>query len=575
LLSAGGSFSLDRWRQHIRDGLSSSLPIEVAALVAALTVGDRSLFSQRQWEDFRNTGTNHLVAISGLHVGLIAGFLFLLVNLIWRLNPSLCLAVAAPRAAAVAAIGGAGLYAALAGFSIPTQRACIMVIALLLPTILGRQGRPVHGLGLALMAVLLIDPRAVTSAGFVLSFSAVGAIFWGLGGQRCDAGYVRLLVRLQWIILLVMMPLTLLLFNQTSLLAFPINLIAVPWFSFLLVPAALIGVLLLLLSPEWGGSFFSLVAPLFSVTLEMLHSASQYGGVLELPNRPVWVMAAACFGAAWLVAPLRLPARYLSLALIVPMSAWRTDAPRVGSFEVTMLDVGQGLAVVVKTSKHLLLYDTGPTYRSGFDAGRSIVAPYLKGKGLSKIDRLLISHPALDHAGGLEGVLDLMEVGEVVGTHTPCKAGRHWRWDGVDFYILHPEKREVWSDNDGSCVLSVSNAAGRLLLTGDLEQPGEQALLARYGEFVESSVVQVGHHGSRTSSSADFVKAVSASYALIANGYRNRYRFPSPEVVDRWRVSGADVLETASSGAVRIDFHAEKGVGEPVRERVVRDRFWR
>lgn len=225
---------IDRMRQRIRDQLIEALPIESAALIAALTIGDRSLFSKRQWEQFRQTGTNHLVAISGLHVGLVAGMLFVLVRGLWRRFPRMCLLWASIRAASLAAIIGAILYAALAGFSVSAQRACIMVVAFLLPTIFGRQLRPANGLGLAIVAVLLIDPRSILSVGYLLSFTAVAAILWGLHARTRGGNYVTGLLKLQWVIMLIMLPLSLMLFNQSSLLAFPVNLLAIPWFSFIL-----------------------------------------------------------------------------------------------------------------------------------------------------------------------------------------------------------------------------------------------------------------------------------------------------------------------------------------------------
>ncbi|MBU0499676.1 MAG: DNA internalization-related competence protein ComEC/Rec2 [Gammaproteobacteria bacterium] len=576
-----GRFSLDPWRQALGDALASHLPEGAAALIRALAIGDGNGFTPEQWDSFRKTGTNHLVSISGLHVGLAAGLLLVLTEWLWRLSPALCLRLAAPKAGALAGILGALFYTALAGFLVPTQRALVMIAALLMPRLLAREVRPWQGFALALILVLLFDPRAVMSPGFLLSFAAVAAIFWGLAGRR-KGGYLLSLARLQWVILLLITPLTLFLFNQTSLLAFPVNLLAVPWFSLVLVPAALLAVLLFALVPVWGLWLFGWIAPLYTASIEGLQAvAALDAGMLELTGRPLVLLVLASLGAAWLAVPLHVPARYLGLTLILPFALWREAPFPDGAFEATLLDVGQGLSVAVRTANHLLLYDTGPAYPGGFDAGDSVVLPYLRAAGAGRLDRLLVSHPSMDHAGGAKAVIAGMPVVGILGNpgqgvaSIPCRAGQAWRWDAVDFRILHPGQGEEWNENNSSCVLAVSNPAGQLLLTGDLERAGEEAMLARYGGQLRSRVVQAGHHGSRTSSSPLFVRTVAPQWTLIANGYRNRFGFPSAEVVRRWRAAGAGVLETADGGALSFQFHPGGGLIGPVRERERRARFWR
>lgn len=575
------TLSLDPWRQALGEALDRQLPQAASALIKALTIGDGSGFTPEQWEDFRRTGTNHVISISGLHVGLAAGLLLLLTERLWRLSPTLCLWLAAPRAGALAGMLGALFYTALAGFLVPTQRSLIMIIALLLPRLLAREVRPWRGLALALILVLLIDPRAVMSPSFLLSYAAVAAIFWGMAGWR-ERGRFLSLVRVQWVILLLITPLTLSLFHQTSLLAFPINLLAVPVFSLLLVPAALVGVLAYALAPAAGLWLFDRIAPLYTLSIEALHAAAAVDtGMLELGQRPLATLLLATLGAAWLAFPLRLPGHYLAPLLFLPFILGREEPLADGAFEVRMLDVGQGLAVVVRTAHHLLLYDAGPSYPDGLDAGEMIVVPALRALGANRIDRLLASHPSADHAGGVPSVIRSIPVTEVLGdpgrgiAAKPCRAGESWQWDGVEFRLLHPREGETWDENNGSCVLAVANGAGQLLLTGDLERAGEEALLDRYGAQLQSRVVQAGHHGSRTSSSPGFVQATAPRAALIANGYRNRFGFPAAEVVRRWQGAGAQVLETADSGAIRFRFHPGGRLEGPVREREQQARFWR
>lgn len=584
-----GLAPLDAGRQRVSERLTAAIDGPARALVAALTLGDRSGFNQADWGTFRDTGTNHLVAISGLHIGMVAGLLLVVVGWLWRRSQRLCLWLPALRAASLLAILGALFYAAMAGFAIPTQRALIMLAAILLPLLLGRQARPWRGLGLALVLVLLIEPRAALAPGFLLSFAAVASILWALGTPEARRGFWASLWRMQLAASLIVSPLVILLFNQATWLGFPVNLLAVPWFSFVLVPLAFIGVSLLLLAPSLGGWLLQQVAPLYDWTLQALAwTATQAPGVWYLADRPVLVILLAALGGVWLLAPLRLPARGLAILLFVPMLGWRVPSLAEGALGITMLDVGQGLSVVVQTRNHLLLYDTGPQWSEDFDAGQAVVLPFLRSQGLSRIDRLLISHPALDHAGGLASILAAMPVTEVLGPELPpslnpaqpwprrdCRAGEAWRWDGVDFEILHPENAKDWNDNDSSCVLLVRNAAGALLLLGDLERPGEEALLKTHGTKLRGVLVQVGHHGSKTSSSPAFVEHLRSPLALISSGYKNRFRFPAPSIVKRWQASGTEVVNTSELGAMSLVIDPQ-GVRTKVQGYRQRDlRFWR
>lgn len=585
-----------RWeagRQAISERLHSAIKGPAQALVAALTLGDRSGFTQADWQSFRDTGTNHLVAISGLHIGMVAGLLLVGAGWLWRRSSRLCLWFPAPRAAALVALLGAGFYAALAGFAIPTQRSLIMLAALLLPLLLGRQVRPWRGLGLALILVLLIEPRAVLAPGFLLSFAAVGSILWALARTQARAGFWYSLFRMQLAASLIVSPLVILLFNQASWLGFAVNLLAVPWFSFVLVPLAFVGVSLLFIAPALGGWLLQLSAPLYSWTLDALAlaanlAASHVMGVIWLADRPWFVILLAMVAGIWLLAPVRLPARPLSLLLFLPMLVWRQPELPQAAFKVSMLDVGQGLSLVVQTRSHLLLYDSGPAFSQDFDAGQSVVVPFLRSQGLGQIDRMLISHPAKDHAGGLASIHGAMPVAEVLTHELPealqpagpwarreCRAGERWQWDGVDFEILHPENPQGWDDNNSSCVLLVGNAAGKMLFLGDLEQPGEAALLKAHGQKLRGALVQAGHHGSKTSSSVAFVEQLHSPLVLVSSGYRNAFRFPAPSIVKRWQDSGAQVVNTAELGALSLVFDPVKGPGELQAYREEYRRFWR
>jgi competence protein ComEC len=259
------------------------------------------------------------------------------------------------------------------------------------------------------------------------------------------------------------------------------------------------------------------------------------------------------------------------------MLLWHPAQPAGGAYELAVLDVGQGLAVVVRTAQHTLLYDAGPAFRSGGDAGRLAVAPFLVERGVRRLDALVVSHDDNDHSGGARSVTGLMPVTLRItggrGDGELCVAGRRWRWDGVDFEILHPQRDDRWSDNDGSCVLRVSGAGGTALLTGDIEQGAERALIER-GAALASDIVVAPHHGSDSSSSAALVASTHASYVVFASGYGNRWGFPRATVIDRWRAAGARTLSTAGSGAVIFQIDPARGVAPPYEHRRHGRRYW-
>jgi competence protein ComEC len=374
------------------------------------------------------------------------------------------------------------------------------------------------------------------------------------------------------------MPLLLLLFHQMSWLAFPVNLIAIPWFSLVLVPLTFIAMMLWLIWPPLGTAFFGWIAPLFSGTLAVLEFvAIQAGGLVELAQRPIWALWLAALGALWLLLPLRMPAKPLALFLFLPLLPLEDQALAPGEWEWVTLDVGQGLAQIVRTQHHLLLYDAGPAFSKDFNAGDAVVVPYLKSRGLTEIDRMILSHQANDHVGGAQAVVDALTVGEVMGGGggVPCRAGDTWHWDGVDFQVLHPDLDGQWQGNNASCVLLVQNGDRRLLLTGDLEGEGERLLLEKYPHIFPLSLVQVGHHGSRTSSISPFVQAASPALAVISSGYRNRYGFPAKGVVQQWHQVGARVVDTQSSGAIRVLWHRDQQTWDIQQYRETMQRFWR
>ncbi len=563
-------FPLEQWRQTVRDRLTPLLAgREQGAIVLALAMGLRDQISREQWQVLQRTGTSHLVAISGLHVGLVAGFAFFAVRRVWRLSTRAVLRWPATQAGAVAAMVAAVTYAALAGLSIPTQRALVMVLVVMLATLLQRRTRPSSALSLALLLVLVLDPMAVLAPGFWLSFAAVAIIFYGMRGRLGKASHWWRWGRVQWLVAIGLLPVLVLQFQQASLVAPLANLLAVPWVSLVTVPLTLLGTLLAGLLPDVAGWLLGLANGSLTLLWWCLQWLSDWPqAVWRQGLTEPWAVAAAVGGVLWLLSPRGLPARWVGLVWLLPLVFTRAPVVAEGEVLFTLLDVGQGLAAVVQTREHVLVFDTGPRFSSGFNTGDAVVAPYLRTRGIGEVDVLVVSHGDNDHRGGVDDLARQIPIvrvlssvperlGELGAQH--CHAGLAWEWDGVQFHFLNPAEGEVAKGrrgNNHSCVLRVQAGEQRLLLTGDIERRAERQLLAREQEnpdaALRAQVLVAPHHGSKTSSSADFLRAVAPRLALFPVGYRNRYGFPKPEVVARYRAQGVQLLDSANSGAIQL-----------------------
>lgn len=584
LLSAGaGGWWLDRWRQGLRDRFRDALPQGVAsALIPALVVGDRGALTPAQWAVFSRTGTSHLIAISGLHVGLVSGFAFLLVRRAWTLPPGLALRIAAPRAGAVAALAAAVGYAGLAGFAISTQRALAMLAVVLLGLIMGRTLRPWNALLLALAVVLLIDPAAVLDYGFWLSFGAVAALVYALSNRLGPPTLIARWGSAQWAVALGLLPMLVAFFGRASLIAPAVNLIAVPLFG-LLLPLILLSALLFVLS-DWSAPLLLIDWLLTQAYAGLSWAADLPWAAATLSARPPWVWLLALTGSLLLLAPRGVPGRWLGMVLLLPLWLLRPAPPAHGELQVTLLDVGQGLAGVLRTRHHCLVYDTGPRYPSGFNTGDAVVVPYLRHRGVAEIDILMVSHADQDHAGGMRALLRAVPVRRILSGEPAelesdgvelCRRGQRWRWDGVDFAILHPPGGSMQSGNNSSCVLQVSVGNTRLLWPGDAEGTVERELILTGSPGIASDVLIAAHHGSASSSTAPFLAAVSPQWVLYSMGWMNRFGFPAHEVRERVEEIGARSLDTASAGAIELTIDADGRIDPPRRARQLADRLWR
>lgn len=579
---------LNQLRSRLSEAIATQLPANPAAgMVAALVVGDRQGIDSEQWRILTGTGTNHLMAISGLHIGLVAGLAFLLISQLWRRLPNAALYLATPKAAASGAILAALAYSALAGFALPTQRALIMVSVAMLAIWSQRPIVPSKILAIALFAVLLYDPVAVISGSFWLSFGAVAIIFYTMVGRLSPSGWWWKWGRIQWMIGIGLAPILLFWFQQVPLVSPVANLIAVPWVSFITIPLSLLGGGLLLLWPGLAQWILVLAAWSLELLWPLLDGLSRLDQLLWIgPQPPTWTLLPAGIGLLWLMAPRGVPARWAGVLWMLPMVFFPVQLIEYGMARFTLLDVGQGLAAIVQTAHHVMLYDSGPRYSEQFEAGSAVVVPYLRNQGIAVVDRVILSHNDVDHIGGYEAISRQVPVRNVMqSSNVPlvrpdaefCTAGAQWQWDGVVFKVLHPaaDYRDE-RDNNMSCVVQISTQTDKLLLTGDMERPVETELVKYFSpddDNLRADILVVPHHGSRSSSSEQFVRAVTPRYALFPVGYRNRFGLPKGDVVERYQRVGATALNTDAAGAITFLL----GTGElmpPDLYRAERQRFW-
>ena len=574
----------------IADGAKTT---DRAALLQALLVGDTRAINSQQWILYKNTGTVHLLVISGLHIGLVAGGVYMLLLSIARLFPWVPLKIRI-RYAVLGALLLAFGYSLLAGFSLPTQRAWVMVSALMISTLLLRKSSPFSRLWLAATVVLIMDPLAVVSAGFWLSFGAAWMLIYILSG-RLGSGLNRdsrltSLVKIQLAVTLVLTPLLAFHFYHVPISSSLVNLVAVPFVSLLVLPLAMVSLVFSYFFAEIGNLGLNAAGWLLVEGSRWLEVVDQQLTVLWTPKSvSPFAVGAALLGSVTLLMPRAIPGRSLGLVLWLPMLIGYERSIKAPEFSVTVLDVGQGLAIHVETARHHLLYDAGPEFKSGFSAAQAAITPYLLTSGVRRLDKVIVSHGDNDHAGGLGYLRKNWEIGQTMassdkinGSFSDCRAGGKWSWDGVTFSILHPDQQILsgsrkMSENNRSCVLKIQSKFGSVLLTGDIEREVESELSRHYAEKLQSTVLVVPHHGSQTSSQSAFIKNVQPDIAIVSSGFLNRFGHPHPEILNRYRQHKSMIINTADSGAIRLYFRESAGNGtKPTvsRYRYAHKRYW-
>ena len=550
---------IDGWRDGIAGRIDASVERPSARFIRALALGDTRALDELDWEALRATGLTHLIAISGFHVGLVAGFFALAVAGVWWLLPALGRRLPRPQAAAIGALAGAAGYAVIAGFALPTVRTVLMIAVVVLARLWRRPAGVADSLALAAIVLVLVDPLSILAAGFWLSFAGVAWLVWCLPQAQAQP-LVRGFLSAQWVATLGLLPLTAVLFGQASLAGPLANLVAIPWWSLVVVPLSLVGTALEGLHAGWGSGAWRLAAWCFDLSWPLFEWLAASRFALGWLPEPRWfALPLALCGAFWLLLPRGVPAKPLAALLFLPLLWPDRQLPRHGEFDLMVFDVGQGQAVLVRTARHAYLYDTGPATPEGFDAGERVVVPALHALGVRRLDATVVSHGDIDHAGGFAALRRRFDTGPVFAASeagvegaVPCLAGTAWQADGVRLRFLHPDVHFPALRNESSCVLRIESAHGTALLTGDIGKVVERLLVRADPGAVRADVVVVAHHGSDGSSDPAFIRAAGASLALASAGHGNRFGHPHRATVERWTEAGAQFAVTAPEGALRV-----------------------
>jgi len=550
-------------------------------VMQGLAVGLRGSIPAELQDAFVATGTAHLIAISGMHVTAFALVVLLLSRLARRSFGGPRLSASWPALQSVLVVVVTAAYGWLAGASLPTLRTVTMVAIFAALRISRRFTDPSAGLAGAAVVMLAFDPLAVSSAGFWLSFAAVAALVALAAAPPGAAAFVRSFVRSQAAVTVMLIPVLAAAFGSISVVGPLANALAIPSFTLLLLPATLAGTALLPVWPAFAAGIWSTLGKALDLGCQgLLAMAAWPHATFSPPEPPGWLLAASLAAAALALVVPGPGCKWLGACVLGSLLLRPGPGPLHGDFDVVVLDVGHGLAAVVRTARHVLVFDTGPAWRSGGAAARFTLLPYLRSIGARAVDTVVLSHPDQDHVGGLDTLLQALPVGRVLGEKDPdigipvqpCVAGEAWDWDGVRFEVLHPPAGAALRDNDRSCALRVDSPAGAALLLADPERRAEQDMR---GRDLSAEVVLVPHHGSASSSSPVLVSAVGAKVALVSNGFGNRWGLPREEVIHRWREAGARVLTTAQGGALTVRFRRGAAAPQVAAYRDQTRRWWR
>ncbi|MBI3905895.1 MAG: DNA internalization-related competence protein ComEC/Rec2 [Pseudomonas fluorescens] len=563
------------WRDAIRQRLLAVDAQGRSGALTALVLGDGAGLSREDWQVLQDTGTVHLLVISGQHIGLLAGVVYLLIAGLARFGLWPNRLPWLPWACGLAFAAALG-YGMLAGFEVPVRRACLMIAMVLLWRLRFRHLGAWWPLLLALDGILLLEPLASLQPGFWLSFAAVAVLILTFGGRLGPWRWWQTWTRAQWLIAIGLCPLLLALGLPISLSGPLANLFAVPWISLVVLPPALLGTLLLPV-PYLGEKLLWLAGGLIEWWFRGLGVVSGQIPAWVPAAVPLWAWVIGAIGAFLLLLPRGLPMRPLGWPMLLMLVFSPRPMLQEGMAEVWQLDVGQGLAILVRTRHHTLLYDAGPRFGE-LDQGERVVLPALRKLGVKGLDLMLISHAHADHAGGARAIAKGLPVEQVVSGEPSdlpmelqaekCESGRQWTWDEVDFQLWH------WplagDSNQNSCVLLIEASGERLLLSGDIDVAAERALLDS-PLAVPTDWLQAPHHGSRSSSSMALLDVLQPKGALISRGQGNSFGHPHATVIARYQKRGMAIYDSVEHGAIRLQL----GRFEPPWSMRQERRFWR
>ncbi|MFM9912200.1 MAG: DNA internalization-related competence protein ComEC/Rec2 [Methylophilaceae bacterium] len=575
------AYWIEHLRENIRNRMQAALqnqPYE--PILRALAIGDDSNIPRADWEVFLRTGITHLISISGLHITMVSGLFFGLTYALWR-RSRLSLTLPARKAATIVGVLIALSYALLAGFSVPTQRTVYMLAVVALALWSGKNISITLTLAWALGVTVLLDPWAVLAPGFWLSFGAVAVICYASVGRVSRPHWLHEAATTQWAVTLGSIPLLLGLFQQTSIISPLANAFAIPLVSLVITPLTLLGAVLPF------DFILELAHRLMAGCMWLLQFLSTAPSAVWQQHAPAWwTVILATLGTLWMLLPRGFPARWLGIFLCLPMFFLSPQKPQNGAMRVTVMDVGQGLSVLIETASHALLYDTGTQFSSEADSGNRVIVPFLRALDISRLDGMIVSHNDNDHSGGAISIIKAVPTRWLASSlpinspilaaaqnPIPCFAGQTWVWDKVRFDMLHPTsesyKNSNVQDNNRGCVLKITSQYGSLLLPADIEKVTEGELLT---QDLKSDVLVVPHHGSKTSSTPEFIAQVKPVIAIFTVGYRNRFGHPKTEIVERYQRLGSRIYRSDRDGAVLLNF-GEKGIA--VQEwRGAEPRYW-
>ena len=584
---------LSRIRQNFVNRVTQLVPDDdAAAVLLAVGVGARHRITREQWDRYAVTGTSHLMAISGLHIGLAAGGVFVLA---WALLALFCRRMNVRDMALLIAVLAAGIYATVSGFAVPARRAFLMALLAAAAVLLRRKPDIATLLSIPCLVLFFADPVSIHAPGFKLSFAAVAILLWSLqshvrrspvpGGPVATKAisHIRRLGTLQIALLTGLFPLTVLIFGRFSVLAPLMNLLVLPIFNFVTVPFCLIGMIFDGPVQQLGDQLLVVAYHSIRLVLSLVSVAADLPATrVEIRPPEGLAVAIVLLPVMHVLFPTGWPGRKLALIAIAAVLLHRPPAPPSGCLDYHVLDVGQGLAVVLRAGDYTVLFDTGPSFRSGSSTADIVIIPFLRSRGIGELETLIVSHADRDHAGGVQAIASQFAIGRTLVGETVtgvglrqsrCSKASSWTSNGVRFQFLHPPRDATWEGNNASCVLEVATGDHKLLVTGDIETPVE-AILLEDSLIGAVNTVIVPHHGSRTSSSPDFVKALKPDLAIVSAGFGNRWGFPKTDVVRRWEHAGARLLETATSGAISQRICIDSGVEAPRLERRDARKYW-